>query len=133
MRLNLMRVLSYHLRLALSCSCFASVFPHNSKALLCIENSALLGYYAASSGHFSPTFRDKISVRSSGFNLRTGCPETSVRNDHYSLRNNNPVERNSHLLRGGSQKSLIVMRFSCVSRMLHDHRPNVILLYFLTH
>ena len=30
-----------------------------------------------------------------------GCPETSVWNYHYSLRNN-PEERSSHLLRGGS-------------------------------
>jgi len=30
-----------------------------------------------------------------------GCPKTSVRNYHYSLRNN-PEERNSQLLRGGS-------------------------------
>jgi hypothetical protein len=32
-----------------------------------------------------------------------GCPETSVRNYHYSLRNN-PEERSSHLLRGGRLK-----------------------------
>ena len=31
-------------------------------------------------------------------------PETSVRNYHYSLRNN-PEERGSHILRGGSLKS----------------------------
>jgi hypothetical protein len=34
----------------------------------------------------------------------TGCPETSVRNYHYSLRNN-PEERSFHLLRTGSLKS----------------------------
>jgi len=33
-----------------------------------------------------------------------GCPETSVRNYHYSLRND-PEERGSRLLRGGSLKS----------------------------
>jgi hypothetical protein len=33
-----------------------------------------------------------------------GCPETSVRNYNYSLRNN-PEERSSHLLRGESLKS----------------------------
>jgi len=33
-----------------------------------------------------------------------GCPETSVRNYHHSLRNN-PEERISQLLRGGSLKS----------------------------
>jgi len=31
------------------------------------------------------------------------CPETSVRNYDYSLRNN-PEERSSHLLRGGNLK-----------------------------
>ena len=34
------------------------------------------------------------------------CPETSVRNYHYSLRNN-PEERSYHLLRCGSLKSRI--------------------------
>jgi hypothetical protein len=34
----------------------------------------------------------------------TGCPETLVRNYLYSLRNN-PEERSSHLVRGGSLKS----------------------------
>jgi len=33
-----------------------------------------------------------------------GCPETAVRNYHYSL-GNNPEERVSHLLRGWSLKS----------------------------
>ena len=131
MRQNLMRVLSYHLRLALSCSCFAAAFPHNSKTLLCTENCALLGHYAASSGNFLPTFRDNISVQSSGFNLRMGCPETLARNYHYSLPNS-PEDRSSQLLRGGSLKSRIVMHLSCVPRMLHDHPPNAILLYFFT-
>jgi hypothetical protein len=31
------------------------------------ENCALLGYYAASSGNFLPTFRDNLSVPFSGF------------------------------------------------------------------
>ena len=54
------------------------------------ENCVLLGYYAASSGNSLPTFRDKLS----GTTSRTkkvgliGCPETSERNYHYSLRNN---------------------------------------------
>jgi hypothetical protein len=34
----------------------------------------------------------------------TGCPETSLRNYHYSL-HNNPEKRCFHLLRGGSLKS----------------------------
>jgi len=32
------------------------------------ENCALLGYYAAGSRNFLPTFRDKLSVRYSGVN-----------------------------------------------------------------
>jgi hypothetical protein len=32
------------------------------------ENCALLGYYAASSGNFLPTFRDNLSVPSSKVN-----------------------------------------------------------------
>ena len=71
-------------------------------------NCALLGYYAASSGNFLPTFRDNSSFPSTGFrnpkSLKNplemgpiGCPETSVRNYHYSLPNN-PVERSSPAL-----------------------------------
>jgi len=33
-----------------------------------------------------------------------GCPETSVKNYHYSVRDN-PEERGSHLLSGGSLES----------------------------
>ena len=43
-------------------------------------------------------------------------PETSVRNYHYSLRND-PEERSSRLLRGGSLKSLSVLTsglFCCI-------------------
>jgi hypothetical protein len=45
------------------------------------ENCALLDYYAYSSGNFMPTLK----------------PETSVRNNHYSLRSN-PEERSSHFM-----------------------------------
>jgi hypothetical protein len=46
------------------------------------ENCALQGYYAASSDNFLLTFRDNLSVPSSGFkNLLI-----LVRNNHYSLR-----------------------------------------------
>jgi len=45
------------------------------------EKCALLGYYAANSGHFLPTFRDNLLVPSSGAKRGPiGCPETSVRN-----------------------------------------------------
>jgi hypothetical protein len=66
-----------------------------------------MGYYAASIANFLATFRDNLSVPSSGVQESKmgpiGYPETSVRNHHYSLRNN-PEERSTHLrvLRDGS-------------------------------
>ena len=69
-----------------------------------------MGYYAASSANFLPTFRDKLSVLSSGVKnpwpLKMGCPETSLRNYHYSL-HNNPEKRSVNPLPGGSLKSRI--------------------------
>jgi hypothetical protein len=61
------------------------------------ENCALLGYYTASNGNYLPTFRDNLSVPSSKVKnpgRPTGCPQTLVRNCHYSLRNN-PQQRSS--------------------------------------
>jgi hypothetical protein len=61
---------------------------------LTLENCSLLDYYTASSFNFLPTFRDNLSISSSrvrGQELDPlkmgpiGCPETSVRNYHYSL------------------------------------------------
>jgi hypothetical protein len=61
------------------------------------ENCALLSYYAASSGNFLPTFQDNLSVSSWPLQMGPiGFPEKSVRNYHYSLRNN-PEERSSHI------------------------------------
>ena len=65
------------------------------------ENSALLGFYAASSGNFLPTFRDNLSILYSGVKNKkkigpVGCPETSLRNYHYSLLND-PEERSSQI------------------------------------
>ena len=53
---------------------------------------ALLGYYAAYSGDYSPTFRDNLSVPSSRVNK--GCLETSVEN-YQSMLRNIPEERRS--------------------------------------
>ena len=72
-------------------------------------NCVLLGYYAASSGQSTPTFRGNLSVPSSRVTLNscslitgpTGCSETSVRNCFYSLRNS-PEDRSSRLLRRGN-------------------------------
>jgi len=49
------------------------------------ENCALLGYYTTSSGHILSTFRDNLSLQSSGVKNPKmmgpiSCPETSVRN-----------------------------------------------------
>jgi hypothetical protein len=68
------------------------------------ENYPPLGYYAASSGNFVPTFRDNISVPIKR-TLRlgpNGRPETSVRNDYHSLRNN-PEERSSKVMEEKTQ------------------------------
>ena len=68
------------------------------------ENCAGLRHYAASSGNCLRTLRDNLLDPRP---LKTGpidCPETSVRKYHNSLRND-PEERSSLLLRGGSLKS----------------------------
>ena len=83
------------------------------KTKITLRICVLLGYYAACSSNSLPTFRDNPSAPFQGSgNLITwpskmgpiGCPETSVRNYHYTLRNS-PGERRSHLLLGGSFKS----------------------------
>jgi len=40
-----------------------------------LETCSLLGYYAASSGNFLPTFRDNLSVASSGVKNSPLTPE----------------------------------------------------------
>jgi hypothetical protein len=70
------------------------------------ENCALLGCYATSVGNSPRTFRDNLSDPSTWvkflFKLAPlFCPETSVGNYQYPLRNS-PEERSSHSLRGGS-------------------------------
>ena len=57
-----------------------------------------------------------------------GCPEKSVRNYHYSLRNN-PEEGSSQLLRGGSLKSHVTLHslLICRSVVLDCFRMSVII------
>jgi len=55
------------------------------------EICALQGYYAEYSGISLPTFRDSLQWGP------TGCPETSARNYHYTLRNV-PAERITYFL-----------------------------------
>ena len=89
------------------------------------KNCALLCYYAASSGNFLPTFRDKLSFPSLGFqnpresfvfefwNPEDGTDRLSrnvTHKLHFSLRNC-PKQRSSQLLRGGSLKPCILFTF----------------------
>jgi hypothetical protein len=101
------------------------------------ENCGLLGYYATSSCNFLPTYRDNLSVPFSGFmntkvknswTLRMVpicCPETSVRNYFYSLRNN-PEERSSQLLRRGSLKSRLIQILSKTFFILRQIQRGII-------
>jgi hypothetical protein len=57
----------------MAATCVIASFRHDVD-----ENCFLLGYYALSNDNFLPKFRDNLS----------GCPETTVRNYHYSLCNN---------------------------------------------
>jgi hypothetical protein len=43
------------------------------------DNCVLLGFYAASSGNFLPTFRDNLSIASSGFLLFLNHEDGTVR------------------------------------------------------
>jgi len=70
------------------------------------QNCVLPSRYAPNNGNYLPKFRDILYVPSSFLNLKmgpTGCPEISVRNYHYSVRNN-PEERNIYQIHGGSFK-----------------------------
>jgi len=65
------------------------------------EICALLWYYSAYSGNFLPPFRNNLSVSSSTAKISwllkmgpIGCPETAVKNYHYTL-SNIPEERRS--------------------------------------
>jgi hypothetical protein len=68
-----------------------------------------MGYCAESGDNLLPTFRKNLSVPYSGVknprsnfvpSFGTSFPETSVTNDHFSVRNS-PGERSSHRRRGG--------------------------------
>ena len=81
------------------------------------QNCALLDDYAARSDNSLPTFRDKLSVPSSGFknqnpsfgllsleNVTDRLSQTSAKNYHCLLRNY-PEKRSFNLLRGGNLES----------------------------
>jgi len=86
----------------------------------CIKNCTILGYYAASSGNLLPTFRDNLSIQSSGFknwieflNPEDGTDRLSrnVGKKSPLLAANNSEERSSQLLRSGILKS----RMHCIA------------------
>jgi hypothetical protein len=81
------------------------------------ENCAVLGYCVASSDNFLPTFRDKMGP--------IGCPETSIRNYRYSLRNN-PEEPVCHLRRGGSLKSLRLSELEFLAEVSGQDGPDIL-------
>jgi hypothetical protein len=103
-----LRLTSIHLHDE-NCRFFCSIFTCLISGLRreADDNCALLGYYAASSGNFLPTFLDNLPVPISRVKnkkklnfwpLKMGpiiCSETSVRNYHYSQRNNTE-ERSCH-------------------------------------
>jgi hypothetical protein len=68
------------------------------------EVCALVGYSAAQNGNYLTTFPNNRSVPSSMINkcnkrtVPIGCPETSVRNYHYSLRNIPEQRKSSHFV-----------------------------------
>ena len=118
-----------------------------SKSSSNVENCALLSCYAASSGNFVPTFRDNLSVASSGFqnivrNCRSSllnplnaelnpiCHLLALLEAHHILhvsrvRVNNPEGPNSRPLRGGSVKSRTFMMLSCIIRLGFPSSPFV--------
>lgn len=93
------------------------------------ENSSVLGCHSTSSGNFLLTFRHNISfpLRMSGnpnifdsWILKIGpifYRETSVRNYHYSLRNN-PTEGSSRLSHGRCLKSSTLISY-CVTCLMN--------------
>jgi len=95
------------------------------------ENCCLLGYSAATSGKFLHTFRENLSVSPSRSKMGPiSCPTTSVRNYQYWLRNS-LEERSSHLLRGGSLKSL-TLHLSFLYAIYRPSERNCMTVLFLT-
>jgi len=84
-----------------------------SRWKLCSSGSLRQSVVVISCRHFGTTYRSHLHVRTE--DLADSCevgtdrlsPETSVRNYHYSLRNN-PKGRSSHPCQGGSLKSRTV-------------------------
>ena len=80
-----------------------------------LENCALLRYYVVRSGNSLPML-PRIKNLKMG---QIGCPETSVRNYHYSLCKS-PEDSSSDLLRGRSLKSGTVACIPLYLRLPED-------------
>ena len=116
-------------------ACNGITLPLHLWTITTRQKCTLLNYCTDGSGNFIPKFRVNLSVPSSMVRNQKkktiilmdkevnflggrilaphpprmgprGRPETSVRNSHYSLRNN-PEQPNSHLLRGVSLRSIM--------------------------
>jgi hypothetical protein len=94
------------------------------------ENCPLLGYYAVSSDSFLPTFRDKIGFKNRkyfGFLTheggKIGCPGRSLRNYHYSMRDN-PEQKSSHHVCVYSKGKEFVTIFFKISKKIRRLKHN---------
>jgi hypothetical protein len=65
---------------------------------------------------FGTTYQSHLKGLKDGI----GCPETSVRNYHYSL-HNNPDKRNSHIPRGGSRNSFVFFCYAGNDNSVMQH------------
>jgi hypothetical protein len=100
------------------------------------SNCTFPSYYAGGSIHFLTD----VSEQPVGPILRLqesrlgpiGCPETSVRNYHYWLRNK-PEEGSSHLLRVGTWNQAVMKFCFCQYSFFHAHYVQLIMKdkYFL--
>ena len=109
-----------------------------------IWNCAAVDYYPVSSGNFLSTFWDNWSVPASWFKNQRGlldswtlkmgpirCPKMSVRNYHYSLRNN-PEKCSFHLLHCGSLKSCMDFKLCSEHAVFTDFTPIYVNNFVLT-
>ena len=102
-----------------------------------VASCAFLGYYAAYSGNSLPTIRDNLSVPSSRVKNRSqnpwplnmgpiSCPETSVRNCHYTRTLRNITEqRICYLHTAGVLWLFLLLSTCCLSDLSTDLLPSV--------
>lgn len=84
------------------------------------EKCAVLGCYAGNTGNLFPTFRDSLSIKFLVSRIKQNmspiaCSDTSVKNYHYSLRNNQE-DRSSQYPRSAESEFPVFAR-----SILHTH------------